>query len=148
MASVNFKKVHADAKIPAYTGSSRSSGMDLHALQDFVLEPGRSLAVSTGVAVQCPEGYEGQIRPRSGLAKNHQVTVLNTPGTVDADFRSQILVLLINHGAFPYYGKAGERIAQLVVKAVELHEIHEVTEFVDNFDNDRGDRGFGSSGKF
>lgn len=147
MAIVNFKKLHEDAKIPAYTGSSRSSGMDLHSLHDFVLEPGRSLAIHTGVALQCPEGYEGQVRPRSGLAKNHQVTVINTPGTIDSDFRSEILVLLINHGAFPYYGKASERIAQLVVKAVEHHEIREVTEFVDNFENDRGDRGFGSSGK-
>jgi dUTP pyrophosphatase len=148
MATVNFKKLDPSAKLPAYSGSSRSSGMDIFALHDFALQPGRMISIPTGIAMQCPEGYEGQVRPRSGLAKNHQLTVLNTPGTIDNDFRSEILVLLINHSPFPYYGKAGERVAQLVVKAIEFHDIVEVTEFVDNFVNDRGDRGFGSSGKF
>lgn len=144
---VNFKKLHPAAIIPSYAGSARSSGLDLAALSEFMLESGRVLAVPTGIAMQCPEGYEAQVRPRSGLAKKYGVTVLNSPGTIDEDYRGEITVLLINHSNFPYYGKAGERIAQLVVKKIEYHTVAEVEEFVDNFENDRGERGFGSSGK-
>lgn len=147
MAHIKFKKLHNKAVLPAYTGSSHSSGLDLSALDSFTLEPGRSLAVPTGIAMQCPEGYEAQVRPRSGLAKNHSVTIINTPGTIDEDFRGQITVLLINHGTFPYFGKSGERIAQLVVKEIEYHTTEEVTEFIETYENDRGERGFGSSGK-
>jgi len=147
MAIVNFKKLHSDAVLPYYAGSSRSSGLDLSALADFVILPGQVLGIPTGVAMQCPEGYEAQVRPRSGLAYKHRITIINSPGTIDEDFSGQILVLLINHGTFPYYGKAGDRIAQLVVKKIEYHTVVEVEEFVDNFENDRGERGFGSSGR-
>lgn len=147
MANVNFKKTDPRGKIPAYVGSSRSSGMDVYSLEAFCLKPGESKRVRTGVAMQLPEGYEAQVRPRSGLADKYKVTVLNSPGTIDEDFRSEVNIILINHGSFPFFGQAEDRIAQLVVKKIEYHTISEVSEFVDNFENDRGERGFGSSGR-
>lgn len=147
MANIKFKKLDKAAIIPAYTGSSRSAGLDLFSMEEVTLKPGCTHMVSTGIAVQLPEGYEGQVRPRSGLAAKYKITVLNTPGTIDEDYRSEIKVILINLGTFPYQITFGDKVAQLVVKAVEYHTTEEVDEFIETYQNDRGERGFGSSGR-
>jgi dUTP pyrophosphatase len=144
---VKFKKLHEEATLPSYSGSSRSAGMDLYALLSYLIQPGHSVLVDTGVAVQLPEGYEGQVRPRSGLAAKNQITVLNTPGTIDEDYRGEIKVILINLGKFPFTVHPKDKVAQLVVKQVEYHQIEEVSEFIETYENDRGTRGFGSSGR-
>jgi dUTP pyrophosphatase len=98
-----------------------AAGMDLFALPDGVvtIQPGQRALVGTGVAIALPKGFEAQVRPRSGLAYKHGVTVLNAPGTVDEDYRGEVKVLLANHGQEPFVVKKGERIAQLVIARVE-----------------------------
>lgn len=125
--------------------------MDLHAfiprdslLAEFRLEPGKRLLIPTGLAIQIPSGYEGQIRPRSGLALEHGVAVLNAPGTLDSDYRGEVGVLLINHGQDDFWIKNGDRIAQLVIAKVERTDVLEVTELDET---ERGAGGFGSTGK-
>jgi dUTP pyrophosphatase len=126
--------------------SEGAAGSDLTACLDapVVLEPGDRLAVPTGLAMALPLGFEGQVRPRSGLAAKHGVTVLNAPGTIDADYRGEVKVLLINLGKEPFEIRSGERIAQLVVAPVVRAELR-VVESLD--DTARGDRGFGSTGR-
>lgn len=126
--------------------SAGAAGLDLCAAIDepVVLAPGTSAAVSTGLAMAIPAGYEGQVRPRSGLAKNHQVTVVNAPGTIDSDYRGHCMVLLINHGRDPFTINAGDRVAQLVIAPVVQAELIEV-EALD--DTERGAGGFGSTGR-
>lgn len=126
--------------------SERAAGLDLCAAIDepITLAPGASAAIGTGLAMAIPPGYEGQVRPRSGLAKNHEVTVLNAPGTIDSDFRGHAMVLLINHGREPFVIKTGERIAQLVIAPVAQAELVEVDELDDT---NRGAGGFGSTGR-
>jgi dUTP pyrophosphatase len=133
--------------LPAYQ-SAHAAGLDLLAAvpedHPLTLLPGRSALVPTGLSIALPEGYEAQIRPRSGLAAKHGVTVLNAPGTVDADYRGEIGVLLINHGAEPVAIKRGERIAQMVIAAVVRAELVAVTELSATA---RGSGGFGSTGR-
>lgn len=124
----------------------QSAGMDLRANMDepIILSPGERALVPTGIAIALPNGYEAQIRPRSGLAYKHGVTVLNSPGTIDADYRGDVGVLLINHGKTDFVIEDGMRVAQMVVAAY--------TQFtwntVDNLDStERGAGGFGSTGK-
>jgi len=118
--------------------------MDLRAAADLTIEPqGRGL-VPTGLAISLPQGFEGQIRPRSGLAVKHGVTVLNAPGTIDCDYRGEIKVALINHGEHPFVITRGDRIAQLVVAPVTQIAWREVTLLDATM---RGESGFGSSGK-
>lgn len=124
----------------------QSAGMDLRANMDepIILSPGDRALVPTGIAIALPNGYEAQIRPRSGLAYKHGVTVLNSPGTIDADYRGDVGVLLINHGKTDFVIEDGMRVAQMVVAAY--------TQFtwntVDNLDStERGAGGFGSTGK-
>lgn len=126
--------------------SERAAGLDLCAALDeaITLAPGASAAIGTGLAMAIPAGYEGQVRPRSGLAKNHQVTVLNAPGTIDSDYRGHCMVLLINHGREPFAIKTGDRIAQLVIAPVAQAELVEVDELDDT---ERGAGGFGSTGR-
>ena len=116
---VQIRRLRPDAIVPRYM-TARAAGMDLCAALDapIVLAPGETVAVPTGLALAIPPGYEGQVRPRSGLAKNHRVTVVNAPGTIDSDFRGECLVLLINHGLGPFTIEANERIAQLVIAPV------------------------------
>lgn len=123
-----------------------SAGLDLHANleEDIILNPGERILVPTGLFLELPEGYEAQVRPRSGLALKHGITVLNSPGTIDADYRGEIKVLLINHGSEPFIIKHSERIAQMVVAKHEQIEWETVTELKDT---DRGSGGYGSSGK-
>jgi dUTP pyrophosphatase len=124
-----------------------AAGLDLPAAlgPDETLEiaPGRMAMVPTGLVIALPEGYEAQIRPRSGLAAKHGVTVLNSPGTVDADYRGEIKVMLINHGQAPFVLRRGDRIAQMVVAPVSAVALIE-KETLD--DTERGDKGHGSTG--
>jgi dUTP pyrophosphatase len=125
-----------------------AAGLDLAAAlpedAPLTLAPGARASVPTGFAIALPEGHEGQVRPRSGLAANHGITVLNAPGTIDADFRGEIKVILINHGAEPFVIRRGERIAQLVVAPLALLE---VAEAADLDHTARGAGGFGSTGR-
>ena len=133
--------------LPAYQ-TAHAAGLDLPAAvpedHSLTLLPGRSALVPTGFMIALPEGYEAQVRPRSGLAAKHGVTVLNAPGTVDADYRGEISVLLINHGAEPFTIKRGERIAQMVIAPVARAELVAVAELPTTA---RGSGGFGSTGR-
>ena len=119
----------ADLPLPAYQ-SAFAAGLDLYAAvpagNPVVLAPGAHATIPTGITVAVPAGTEGQVRPRSGLAARHAVTVLNAPGTIDADYRGEVAVVLINHGAAPFTVNRGMRIAQLVVAPVLRVAIHEV----------------------
>ena len=131
---------------PAYQ-SAHAAGLDLMAAipahSRTVIEPGAREAVPTGLAIELPPGYEAQVRPRSGLALKHGVTVLNAPGTIDADYRGEIRVILINHSAEPFEIARGDRIAQMVIAPVSQVALIEVDELTDTA---RGDGGFGSTG--
>ncbi|MDP2317243.1 MAG: dUTP diphosphatase [Pseudomonadota bacterium] len=121
-----------------------SAGFDLRAAVDLSIPPGEWRVVPTGIALAIPEGWEGQVRPRSGLAAKHGVTVLNAPGTIDADYRGEIQVPLVNHGPTPFVVVRGERIAQILFAAVPPVELTLVEELPVGH---RGDRGFGSTGR-
>lgn len=131
-----------DLPLPAYQ-TAGAAGLDVHSSAAVRLEPGRWAAIPTGLALEIPEGYEVQVRPRSGLAARHGVTVLNAPGTIDADYRGEVQVLLVNHGSAPYDVAVGDRIAQLVLAAVVQAEIEVVGELSAS---ERGLRGFGHTG--
>jgi dUTP pyrophosphatase len=134
----------ADLPLPAYQ-TADSAGMDLLAAigEDVVLAPGERKLIPTGLAIALPPGYEAQVRPRSGLALRNGITQLNTPGTIDADYRGEIGVILINHGAEPFTVTRGMRIAQMVVAPVIQARWNEVTELDET---ERGSGGFGSTG--
>jgi dUTP pyrophosphatase len=142
---LSIKKLRPDAVIPEYK-SDAAAGLDLAAAIDAPVEipPGGHAMIPTGLAVAIADGHEGQVRPRSGLAADHQVTVLNAPGTVDSDFRGEVRVILINHGRAPFVVKRGERIAQLVVAPVSRVQIRVVDELPATR---RGEGGFGSTGR-
>lgn len=142
--TVKFKKIHPDAKIPT-RGTQVASGMDLYSVETIGLAPGTFHAVRTGLLIELPPGYEGQVRPRSGLAAKYGVTVLNSPGTIDEDYRGEVKVILINHGPSFFDIKAGERVGQLVVAQTSLWIQAEEVEQLS--DSDRGDKGFGSTGR-
>jgi dUTP pyrophosphatase len=133
--------------LPAYE-TAHAAGMDLRAAvaedAPMTLAPGSWALVPTGLAVALPEGYEAQVRPRSGLAARHGVTCLNSPGTIDADYRGEVKVILINHGPEAFVVRRGERIAQMVVAPVVMASLEEV-EALD--DTARGAGGFGSTGR-
>jgi dUTP diphosphatase len=133
--------------LPAYQ-SAHAAGLDLVAAvaedAPVMLAPGTYALIPTGLTIALPEGFEAQVRPRSGLAAKHGVTVLNAPGTVDADYRGEIGVLLINHGDTPFLVRRGERIAQMVIAAVVRAEFTRVTSLSAT---ERGGGGFGSTGR-
>ena len=129
--------------LPAYA-TPGAAGMDVVAAEDIDLAPGERHAVATGFKVAIPDGYEIQVRPRSGLAFKHGVTVPNTPGTIDSDYRGELKVLMINHGSEIFPVRRGERIAQLVPAAVTQAGFDEVDELDAT---DRGHGGFGSTGR-
>jgi dUTP pyrophosphatase len=133
--------------LPAYQ-TAHAAGLDLLAAvpEDaaLVLLPGQHAMVPTGLTIALPDGYEAQVRPRSGLAAKHGVTVLNAPGTVDADYRGEINVLLINHGTEPFTIRRGERIAQMVIASVARAEFVPTVQLSAT---DRGSGGFGSTGR-
>lgn len=133
--------------LPAYQ-TAHAAGMDLLAAvpdsAPIILEPGKVTMVPTALSIALPPGHEAQVRPRSGLAAKHGITVLNSPGTIDADYRGEIAVLLINHGGAAFTIKRGERIAQMVIAKVEQAELVAVAALGET---ERGSGGFGSTGK-
>jgi dUTP pyrophosphatase len=132
-----------DLPFPVYA-TEGAAGLDVVAAENLALAPGERHAVATGFAIAIPAGYEVQVRPRSGLALKHGITCLNTPGTIDSDYRGEVKVILANLGHEPFEVKRGERIAQLVPAPVLRADFHEV-EALD--DTERGDGGFGSTGR-
>jgi len=139
---LKIKKLDNEAIIPNYQ-TKGAAGFDLHSIEDVVLNPGERKLIKTGLAFEIEKGYEVQIRPRSGLAYKYGITVLNSPGTIDSDYRGEIKVLLINHSNEAFNIKKGDRIAQGVLAKVIEANIIEVKEL--NVTS-RGDRGFGSTG--
>ena len=134
---------HGDGlDLPAYA-TDGAAGMDVVSAEDITLAPGARHAVATGLALAIPPGYEVQVRPRSGLALKHGVTVPNTPGTIDSDYRGELKVILINHGSEPFAIRRGDRIAQLVLAPVVRASWLEVAELDETA---RGTGGFGSTG--
>ncbi|MGU3314204.1 dUTP diphosphatase [Sphingomonas sp. M6A6_1c] len=129
--------------LPAYA-TAGAAGMDVVAAEAMTLAPGARAAVATGFAIAIPEGYEVQVRPRSGLAIKHGITCLNTPGTIDSDYRGEVKVILINLGDAPFPIARGERIAQLVPAPVQRATLA-IVDALD--DTDRGSGGFGSTGR-
>jgi len=140
---IKVKKLSKLAEIPAYQ-SEEAAGFDLHSIDDVIIASNERKLISTGLAFDIPAGYEIQIRPRSGLAYKHGITVLNTPGTIDSDYRGEIKVLLINHSNEDFEIKIGDRIAQAVIKEVIQASFEEVEELSET---KRGEKGFGSTGK-
>tara|TARA_R110002096_G_scaffold44526_8_gene120282 strand:- start:98012 stop:98473 length:462 start_codon:yes stop_codon:yes gene_type:complete len=141
---VEIRRTRADAKLPRYM-SAAAAGADLSAAIDapLVLAPGDRRAVDTGLAMAIAEGYEGQVRPRSGLAIKQGLTVVNAPGTIDSDYRGEVKVLLINLGTEPVTIEPGQRIAQLIIAPVVQADFQAVTELSETV---RGSGGFGSTG--
>lgn len=137
-----FKRIHPDAVLPAYAHPS-DAGMDLRSVADVVIPRGGRALVPTGLVILLPPLYEAQVRPRSGLALKHGVTVLNSPGTIDAGYRGEIGVILANFGEADFAVKKGDKIAQLVIAPVTQPQVEE-TDVVDA--TDRGTGGFGSTG--
>ena len=145
MIDIRLKRLpHGDGlALPAYA-SEHAAGLDVVAAEDLTLSPGARHAVATGFAIAIPHGYEVQVRPRSGLALKHGITCLNSPGTIDSDYRGEVKVILANLGSEPFAVRRGERIAQLVpapvlkARFVEAEELEETG---------RGGGGFGSTGR-
>lgn len=132
-------------KTPVYS-SAQASGADIEAFvsEPLVIEAGKRAIVPTGITLEIPEGYEAQIRPRSGLAINHGITVLNSPGTIDADYRGEVKIILINSGDTDFTVNSGDRIAQIVFSPVIRAEFYPNARLSET---DRGEGGFGSTGR-
>jgi dUTP pyrophosphatase len=142
---VLIRRLRPDAIVPRYM-TEHAAGMDLCAAigEPIVLEPGARVGVGTGLAMAIPPGFEGQVRPRSGLARDRGITVLNAPGTIDADYRGEVKVIMINLGDEPILIRPGDRIAQLVIAPVARAELLEVDELAAS---PRGAGGFGHTGR-
>ena len=145
MVRVLIKRLSPSVQLPSYK-TNGASGMDLMAFieQPIKLEPGKSCLVPTGLSVAFPEEYEIQIRPRSGLAAKNNITVLNTPGTIDSDYRGELKIILFNHGNENFLINNSDRIAQMILTPVIKMELHETDELPKTV---RGEGGFGSTGK-
>lgn len=139
---LKVKKLTADALLPKYAHPG-DAGADLFANEDKELQPGESAMIKTGISIELPPSTEAQVRPRSGLAAKHMITVLNTPGTIDEGYRGEVGVILMNHGKSSYKVEKGMKIAQMVVKPVITVAVEEVEELSDTR---RGEGGFGSTG--
>jgi len=139
---VKIKKLHPDARTPHYAHFG-DSGADLFAVEDAMLEPMQRKAIATGLSAEVPQGFELQVRPKSGLALKSGLTVLNTPGTIDFGYRGEIKVILINLSPETYHIDKGQKIAQLVVAPVVYAAFEDVEELSET---SRGDGGFGSTG--
>ncbi len=144
---VRIKRLRSDSinPLPRYM-TQHSAGMDLCAElpSDLTISPGERALIPTGIALALPDGYEAQIRPRSGLALRHGITLLNSPGTIDPDYRGELGIIIINHGTAPFTVKNGDRIAQMIFSRftrVTLQEVFELEE------TDRNDGGFGHTGQ-
>ena len=144
MTKILIKRLSKEVSLPKYE-TSGSSGMDLAANIDanINIDPGKTAIIPTGLALSIPKGFEVQIRPRSGLAAKQKISVLNTPGTIDADYRGEIKVILINLGPEPFKVEKGLRIAQMIVCPIVQAQLKEVD---DLSETERGKGGFGSTG--
>jgi dUTP pyrophosphatase len=141
---IGIKRLHPDAVLPRYAhGPDEDAGMDLHALYATTLDPGVPSLVATGLTLEIPAGFEAQIRPRSGMALKHAITIPNAPATIDPGYRGELRVILLNVGKHPYTIHAGDRIAQMVIARYERIEWDER----ELGDSARGEGGFGSSGR-
>jgi len=138
---IKFQKLHPDAQVPSYAHND-DAGADVYTVLEMTLQPFHRAAIPTGLAVDIPNGYEIQVRPKSGLALKHGITVLNSPGTVDAGYRGEIQVIMINLGTEAYTFAKGQKIAQLVLKPVTKANYVEGELGI----SDRGTGGFGSTG--
>lgn len=140
---VKIKLIHDEAKMP-FRANEGDAGLDLFAVEEKVIQPGESALIATGIQMELPKGTEAQVRPRSGLALKHSVTVLNSPGTIDEGYRGEVKVILINHGKEPFTVEKQMRIAQMVIAPVLQVELVQVAGVSDS---QRSTGGFGSSGK-
>ncbi len=142
--SLRALKLHPDARLPRFAhGPDEDAGMDLHAAEAAVVPAHGWIGVGTGLALEIPAGWEGQVRPRSGLAARHGVTLLNSPGTIDPGYRGEVRVLLVNHSDVDYQVQPGDRIAQLVITAYAAVKWAWAEELGDS---ERSQGGFGSTG--
>ncbi|MCH1627311.1 dUTP diphosphatase [Fredinandcohnia quinoae] len=140
--NVNVLLLNNDARLP-FQANKGDAGFDLYSVEEKVIAPGEAELIRTGIKIELPEGTEAQVRPRSGLALKHSVTVLNSPGTIDEAYRGEIAVILINHGKSDFLVEKQMRIAQMVIAPVPkvmLTQVNEISE------SERGEGGFGSSG--
>ena len=141
---IRIQRIHPQAILPKYAhGPAEDAGMDLHAVEDVTLEPGVARLVPTGLTLEVPPGFEAQVRPRSGLALKHAITIPNAPGTIDPGYRGEVRVIMLNLGRDAYTVHAGDRIAQMIVARYEAVEWLEGS----LADSTRGAGGFGSSGR-
>lgn len=140
---LKVRRLSEAAVLPQYAHPG-DAGLDLVSIEAKTLLPGESQLIRTGIALELPEGTEAQVRPRSGLALKHQITVLNTPGTIDTGYRGEICVILINHGTKPFQVEPGMRIAQMVITSFIQVTVEAVETLTD--DTARADGGFGSTG--
>jgi len=143
MTHLRIKRLDDDAILPSYA-TEGSAGLDLSSLESVTIAPRRSVRVRTGLSVEIPHGFEGQVRPRSGLAVRHGVTVINAPGTIDSDYRGEVQVALVNLGREPFQIEPGDRIAQLIIAPVTRVEVLAASELSST---ERGGGGFGSTGR-
>ncbi|MCA1025232.1 dUTP diphosphatase [Cytobacillus kochii] len=140
---LNIKLIHNDAKMP-YRANEGDAGLDLFSVEDVIIPSGQSALISTGIQMELPKGTEAQVRPRSGLALKHSVTVLNSPGTIDEGYRGEVKIILINHGKEEFRVEKQMRIAQMVIAPVFQVELAQVSDLTQS---ERNSGGFGSSGK-
>ena len=139
---IRVKRLHPDAKIPK-AAKAGDVAFDLYSVIDYEMKPGERFAIPTGIALEIPIGFEGQVRPRSGLALKEGITVLNTPGTIDSGYRGEVKTIMINQGNTSFQVTKGMRISQLAIRPVPKVTFVEVEELSDT---DRGEGGFGSTG--
>jgi len=142
MDVLKIRKIVENARLPEYAHPG-DAGLDLFSVEAAVIQPGESGLIKTGIAIELPPGTEAQVRPRSGLALKHQITVLNSPGTIDEGYRGEVCVILINHGKSPFYVEPGMKIAQMVIQHVVRVEVRETGSLEETA---RGAGGFGSTG--
>lgn len=142
MSALKVQRVHPNAKLPEYAHPG-DAGLDLFAVEEVTIAPGDRTLVQTGIVIELPPETEAQVRPRSGLALKHGVTVLNSPGTIDHGYRGEVGVILINHGREPFRVEAGMKIAQMVIAAVQCVQVVESTQLSQSR---RHAGGFGSTG--
>ncbi|MCM3568332.1 dUTP diphosphatase [Neobacillus mesonae] len=140
--NLKVKLIHKDAILP-FQANPGDAGLDLFAIEEKVIKPGEAELIHTGIILELPKGTEAQVRPRSGLALKHSVTVLNSPGTIDEGYRGEVQVILINHGKKDFKVEKQMRIAQMVIAPIARINITQVEELTDS---ERGIGGFGSSG--
>jgi len=142
MIPIKIKKLHPEAIMPHYTHDG-DAGMDVYSTEDLILLPTQRKLIPTGLSFEIPKGFEIQIRPKSGLALKHGLTIINTPGTLDSGYRGELGIILLNTGEAPYEIKKSEKIAQIILARYEEAEIQEVKELGDS---SRGAEGYGSTG--